>query len=58
MTATRRRFLAAAGDTTYLPEPIALAKGADLLVHKVMHLEGMERLLARVPNAPTLRAPI
>jgi ribonuclease BN (tRNA processing enzyme) len=27
-----------------------------VLVHEVMHLEGLDRLLARSPNAPTLRA--
>ena len=26
-----------------------------MLVHEVMHLEGLDRLLARIPNAPTLR---
>ena len=43
------------GDTTYSPELIALAKGADVLVSEVMHLAGLENLLKRVPNAATLR---
>jgi ribonuclease BN (tRNA processing enzyme) len=49
------RSIVLSGDTTYSPELIALAKGADVLVHEVMHLGGLDRLLARVPNAPTLR---
>jgi ribonuclease BN (tRNA processing enzyme) len=53
---TPGRSIVLSGDTTYSPELIALAKGADLLVHEVMHLGGLERLLARVPNATTLRA--
>jgi ribonuclease BN (tRNA processing enzyme) len=50
------RSIVLSGDTTYSPELIGLAKGADVLVHEVMHLEGLDRLLARNPNAPTLRA--
>src|SRR5262249_55914824 len=49
------RSVVLSGDTTYSPELIALAKGADVLVHEVMHLGGLDRLLARNPNAPTLR---
>lgn len=49
------RSIVFSGDTTYSPELIALAKGADVLVHEVMHLGGLERLLSRVPNAPSLR---
>ena len=52
---TPGRSIVVSGDTTYSPELIALAKGADVLVHEVMHLEGLDRLLARIPNAPTLR---
>jgi len=43
-------------DTAYNPKLAEFAKGADVLVHEVMHLEGLDRLLARNPNAPTLRA--
>jgi ribonuclease BN (tRNA processing enzyme) len=53
---TPGRSIVLSGDTTYSPELIAFAKGADVLVHEVMHLGGLERLLARVPNAATLRA--
>ena len=43
------------GDTTYSPELIALARGADILVHEVMHLGSIDQMLSRVPNAPALR---
>lgn len=49
------RSIVISGDTTYSPELIALAKGADVLVSEVMHLGGLERLLKIVPNAATLR---
>jgi ribonuclease BN (tRNA processing enzyme) len=52
---TPDRSIVLSGDTTYSPELIALAKGADVLVHEVMHLAGLDRLLSRNPNAPTLR---
>src|SRR5437899_11317479 len=49
------RSIVISGDTTYSPELIALAKGADVLVSEVIHLAGLENLLKRVPNAATLR---
>jgi ribonuclease BN (tRNA processing enzyme) len=49
------RSIVISGDTTYFPELIALARGADVLVSEVMHLAGLERLLKIVPNAATLR---
>ncbi len=49
------RSITLSGDTTYSPELIALAEGADVLVLEVMHLGGLDRLLSRNPNAPTLR---
>ena len=52
---TPDRSIVLSGDTTYSPELIALAKGADVLVHEVMHLASIDQLLSRVPNAPTLR---
>jgi ribonuclease BN (tRNA processing enzyme) len=52
---TLDRSIVLSGDTTYSPELIALARHADVLVHEVMHLGGLDRLLARNPNAPTLR---
>jgi len=49
------RAIVISGDTTYSPELIALAKGADVLVSEVIHLAGLENLLKKVPNASTLR---
>ena len=43
------------GDTNYAPRLIALARGADVLVHEILYLPALDRLLARVPNAATLR---
>jgi ribonuclease BN (tRNA processing enzyme) len=53
---TPGRSIVLSGDTTYSPELIALAEGADVLVHEVMHLGGIDHLLARNPNAATLRS--
>jgi ribonuclease BN (tRNA processing enzyme) len=52
---TPGRSIVLSGDTTYSPELIAFARGADVLVHEVLHLQGLDRLLSRVPNATTLR---
>jgi ribonuclease BN (tRNA processing enzyme) len=49
------RSVVISGDTTYAPELASFAKGADVLVHEVMYLPGVESLLARNPNASTLR---
>ena len=49
------RSIVISGDTNYSPGLIALTKGADVLVHEVIYLPGIDRLLARVPNAVTLR---
>src|SRR5262249_46049879 len=43
------------GGTTSAPEVAGFAGGADVLVHEIMHLGGLEALLKRVPNAATLR---
>ncbi|TRZ57970.1 MAG: MBL fold metallo-hydrolase [Rhodocyclaceae bacterium] len=43
------------GDTTYSPELIEFAQGADILVHEVLYLPGLESLLQRIPNAATMR---
>jgi ribonuclease BN (tRNA processing enzyme) len=53
---TQARSIVLSGDTTYSPELIAFAMGADVLVHEAMYLPTLERLLARNPNAPTLLA--
>jgi ribonuclease BN (tRNA processing enzyme) len=49
------RSIVISGDTAYAPELGEFAKGADVLVHEIMHLAGLEALLKRVPNASTLR---
>jgi ribonuclease BN (tRNA processing enzyme) len=49
------RSIVISGDTAYSPALAEFARGADVLVHEVMYLPGIEGLLARVPNAETLR---
>jgi ribonuclease BN (tRNA processing enzyme) len=46
------------GDTRYSENLIALAKGADVLVHEVMLVEGVERLVSNVRNASDLKRSI
>jgi ribonuclease BN (tRNA processing enzyme) len=53
---TPSRSIVLSGDTTYSPELVEFARNADLLVHEVMSLEGVDRLLVRNPNASTLRS--
>lgn len=52
---TPGRSIVISGDTAFSENLIQLAKGADVLVHEAMHLKGVERLVARVPNHPGLR---
>src|SRR5262249_16565193 len=52
---TPTRSIVFSGATAYSPELIAFARGADVLVHEVMHLGGVERMLARLPAAPEFR---
>jgi ribonuclease BN (tRNA processing enzyme) len=49
------RSIVISGDTAYAPELAEFAKGADVLVHEVMYLPGVEKLLKRLPNATRLR---
>jgi ribonuclease BN (tRNA processing enzyme) len=49
------RSVVISGDTAYLPTLAEFAKGADVLVHEVMYLPGIEALLQRLPNAARLR---
>jgi ribonuclease BN (tRNA processing enzyme) len=52
---TKDRSIVISGDTAYSPELIALARGADVLVHEVLHPDGLEALLRRAPHAQRLR---
>jgi ribonuclease BN (tRNA processing enzyme) len=49
------RSVVISGDTAYAPELAEFAKGADVLVHEVMYLPGIEALIKRLPNATRLR---
>jgi len=49
------RSIVISGDTAYAPELAEFAKGADVLVHEIMYLPGIEALLGRLPNAKRLR---
>jgi ribonuclease BN (tRNA processing enzyme) len=52
------RSIVISGDTTPSDNLITLAKGADVLVHSVLYVPAVDRLVARVPNASTLKASI
>ena len=49
------RSVVISGDTAYAPELAEFAKGADVLVHEVMYLPGIEKLIRQLPNAKRLR---
>jgi len=49
------RSVVISGDTAYATELAEFAKDADVLVHEVMYLPGIEALLKRLPNAKRLR---
>ena len=49
------RSVVISGDTAYAPALAEFAKGADVLVHEVMYLPGVEALVRRLPNAQRLR---
>ena len=51
----RDRSVVISGDTAYAPELAEFAKGADVLVHEVLYLPGVDALLQRVPTAGRLR---
>jgi len=52
------RSIVISGDTAPSDNLIALARGADVLVHDAMHVPGVDRLVAGVPAARTLKASI
>lgn len=49
------RSIVVSGDTRLSRNLIELAKGADVLVHEVMHVPSIGSLIASEPNAKTLR---
>jgi ribonuclease BN (tRNA processing enzyme) len=51
----RDRAVVISGDTAYAPELAEFARGADVLVHEVMYLPGVEALIRRLANATRLR---
>ena len=51
----RDRSVVISGDTAYAPELGEFAKGADVLVHEVMYLPGIEKLIRQYPDATRLR---
>lgn len=52
---TADRSIVISGDTGRSDNLVKLAAGADVLVHEVMYLPGIDRLVASLPNATTLR---
>jgi ribonuclease BN (tRNA processing enzyme) len=52
------RSIVISGDTARSDNLVALAKGADVLVHSAMYPEAVQRMAARVTNAATLAASI
>jgi ribonuclease BN (tRNA processing enzyme) len=49
------RSVVISGDTAYSTALAGFAKGADVLVHEVLYLPGVESLIKSVPNAARLR---
>ena len=52
------RSVVVSGDTRYSKNLVALAHGANVLVHEVMLIEGVDRLARNVPNAQNLKESI
>jgi ribonuclease BN (tRNA processing enzyme) len=49
------RSIVISGDTNYSQNLVKLAQGADILVHEALYVPGVDRLVARVPNASSLK---
>ena len=49
------RSIVFSGDTNRSENLVRLAKGADVLVHEALYVPAVDRLVARVPNAATLK---
>jgi ribonuclease BN (tRNA processing enzyme) len=54
----RDRSIVISGDTTTCDNLIRLAQGADVLVHEALYVPGIDRLVAGVPNATSLKKSI
>lgn len=54
----RDRSIVISGDTAPSDNLIRLAQGADVLVHDALYMPGVDRLVAGVPNATTLKQSI
>ena len=52
---TADRSIVFSGDTAPCDSLVALAQGADVLVHEVMHAPSLDAICARLPNATRLR---
>jgi ribonuclease BN (tRNA processing enzyme) len=52
---TADRSIVVSGDTAMSKNLIALATGADVLVHEAMWVPAVDRIVANVPNASTLK---
>jgi len=48
------RSIVISGDTTPSDNLIKLAKGADILIHEVIHKQSLAKLMSRIPNADRL----
>jgi ribonuclease BN (tRNA processing enzyme) len=57
-TVAEVRWIVISGDTTRSDGLVALARGADILVHEVLFPEGVDRLVAGVKNAANLKQSI
>jgi len=49
------RSVVISGDTAYSTDLAKFARGADVLIHEIMYLPGVESLVRRLPNAGRLR---
>jgi len=52
---TADRSIVISGDTNRSENLVRLAQGADVLVHETLYVPAVDRLVARVPNASTLK---
>jgi len=55
---TADRSIVISGDTARSDNLVKLAQGADVLVHSAVYFPAVDRLIARVPNATTLKQTI